>query len=64
MIGEYLIVAGVLALAGGYMAIIHYLLNQVERRDLAALGCGQAKRTPRKTETNPPQSPNALLAQA
>jgi hypothetical protein len=64
MIGEYLIVAGVLALAGGYIAIIHSLVNQVERRDLAALGFGPARRTRRKKKYNPPQSPNALLAQA
>ena len=38
MIGAYLMVAAALALAASYVAIIHYLLSHVERRDLSAEG--------------------------
>ena len=64
MIDAYLVVAGVLAMVAGYIAIINYMLSHVERRDLAALGCVQSKQTSPKSETTAPQSPNALPARA
>ena len=65
MIGAYLMVAAALALAASYVAIIHYLLSHVERRDLSALAeSRQSKRLPAKAKTASGPYPNALLARA
>ena len=65
MIGAYLMVAAALALAASYVAIIHYLLSHVERRDLSALGDSQPSKRPAakaKPATGP--YPDALPARA
>jgi cbb3-type cytochrome oxidase subunit 3 len=54
MIAAYLVVAAVLAMAGGYIAIIHYLLNRAERHDLDALA--------RKEKENDPAEPRSRFA--
>ena len=64
MISAYLIVVGVLAMAAGYITLMHYLISRVERRDLAALAGTRLKPAPRRPETISMEHPDALPVRA